>query len=163
MEVGRRSDNEQIRWESNGNLVSSKKMAKSPLECANTSVLPTDPPGNGLRCTDATATSLHQVKAGQVTRKSDIIDELLEAFQRKWMTLRSNKGRVQSTTIWRNGNMIFEFILLNIVKLGCRILRKNCSICFFLKYQEYLSFSKRFCVSVFAHTIKCRDFNSEIT
>lgn len=107
MEVGRRSDNGQIRWETNGNAVSLKKMAKSPPECVNTPVLPTDPPGNDLRRTDATATSLHQVKAEQVTTKSDIIDELLEAFQRKWMTLRSNKGRVQSTTIWRNGNKFF--------------------------------------------------------
>ncbi len=109
MEVGRRSDNGQIRWETNGNAVSLKKMAKSPPECVNASVVSTDPPGNDLRFTDATATSLHQVKVEQVTTKSDIIDGLLEAFQRKWMTLRSNKGRVQSTTIWRNGNTFFNF------------------------------------------------------
>lgn len=114
MEVGRWPDNVPIRWESNGNAVSLKQVAKSSTESVNTSALiPIDPPGNDLRFPDATATSPHQIQARQVTMKSDIIDELLEAFQRKRIAaLRPNKGRVQSATIWRNGNyIIFNFVL----------------------------------------------------
>ena len=113
MEVGRRPDNVPLRWESNGNAVSLKQVAKSSTESVNTLALPIDPPRNDLRFPDATAISPHQIQARQVTTKSDIIDELLEAFQRKRIAaLRPNKGRVQCATIWRNGNyIIFNFVL----------------------------------------------------
>lgn len=102
MEVGKRSDNGSIRWDLNGVTVSCTKVVKSPSERTNRTVSPINSSeDNDLCLPNPDATSLQQRQADRVT-KSDIIDELLEAFQRKWMTLRPH-GRVQSATIWRNG------------------------------------------------------------
>ncbi|XP_032776651.1 6-phosphofructo-2-kinase/fructose-2,6-bisphosphatase 1 isoform X1 [Daphnia magna] len=105
MEVGRRSDNGSIGWDLNGVTVSCTKVVKSPSERTNRTVSPIDSSeDNDLCLPNPDATSLQQRQADRVT-KSDIIDELLEAFQRKWMTLRPH-GRVQSATIWRNGERV---------------------------------------------------------
>lgn len=101
MEVGRRADNESIGWDLNGAPVSCTKVVKSPSEHINRTVALTDSSEDDDLCLSNAAATLLQRQAKRVT-KSDIIDELLEAFQRKRMTLRPN-GRVQFTTIWRNG------------------------------------------------------------
>ena len=123
MEVGRRPDNVPIRWESNGNPVSLKKVAKTS-ECVKTSVQPIHLPENDLHSPDSTDASLHQLKDRQVTPTSDVIDQLLEAFQNKWMALRLNKRRVQSATIWRNGNIIYSS-LKKLIKHSCLIFKRK--------------------------------------
>ena len=89
MEVSRRPDTN--RWESNGAGTASTPSEIKPSE-------------DDLQLADATgcASSLMQRHRG-TTSCGDVIDGLLEAFQREWMTLRPN-GRMQSNTIWRNGN-----------------------------------------------------------
>lgn len=62
----------------------------------------TPPDGGDLRLTNATGCAPSLIQRHRVTT-GDVIDGLLEVFQREFMTLRPN-GRMQSKTIWRNGN-----------------------------------------------------------
>lgn len=63
---------------------------------------------------EATNTSLFQ----RISTASDVIDGLLEKFERDWMSSRPN-GRIQSDTIWRNGNYSMKTSNIVCIKFGC--------------------------------------------
>lgn len=98
MEVGRRPDEGSILWEG---AITSNGCDNSCLKKTTTSAVANN-------SADATASSLDQRPTQRVTR-SDIIDELLEIFQRKLVSSRRN-GRVQSDTIWRNGTRVEQLM-----------------------------------------------------
>ncbi len=100
MEVSRRPDSARTnnRWESSAGTTSSSTSINLVMKPSDL----TPPDGGDLRLTNATGCGPSLVQRHRVTM-GDVIDGLLEVFQREWMTLRPN-GRMQSKTIWRNGN-----------------------------------------------------------
>lgn len=92
MEVGRRPDESSTLWDP---TISSSCCSLKSTTSANSLIAPPD----------ATGSSSPDHRPTQRVTTGDIIDELLEAFHRNWMTLRP-KGRVQSDTIWRNGKRV---------------------------------------------------------
>lgn len=113
MEVRRRPDNALILWESTETFVPSLQ---------NGCVLKT-PPELPVSSPDLRSTVTPSLQRPSQLTTGDVINELLEEFQRGWMTLRPN-GRIQSSTIWRNGmntfmsNICLPSVFSNVVKLS---------------------------------------------